>query len=288
LFSLHTLQIQKFRLSAGGRLNTFALTIPETALGTATINPRALVGNLSALYALHPHYHLTASVNTAFRAPNIDDMGTLGIVDFRYELPNNQLQPEKSLNMEAGVKMKKEKLAASVSLYRNHLTNIISRVRSGKDSIAGYQVYRKANQAEAFIQGIEGEVEGLLVHNLALYSGFTYTYGQNITGKEPYRRIPPLNARAGLYYRKQGFWSRLELLAAAKQSRLSQGDIDDNRIADSGTPGWHVLNLGVGYQYRWFSLSSEFHNIFNKAYRTHGSGVDAYGRSLWFALRVQL
>jgi iron complex outermembrane receptor protein/hemoglobin/transferrin/lactoferrin receptor protein len=287
LFSLHTLQVQKLRLSAGTRFNTFALTVPETTLGISTIRPQAWVGNVAALYALHPHYHLTASVNTAFRAPNIDDMGTLGIVDFRYELPNSRLQPEKSLNMEMGLKIKKERLAATLALYRNQLSDIISRVKSGSDSVNGYQVYRKENQAEAYIQGVEGEAEWQLTRKLALYAGVTYTYGQNITAGEPFRRIPPLHARTGLFFQHKGYWSRLEYLAAAKQSRLAGGDIADNRITDTGTPGWTILNLQAGYQYKWLLLSSEFHNIFNEAYRTHGSGVDGYGRSLWLSLRVQ-
>jgi outer membrane receptor protein involved in Fe transport len=90
-----------------------------------------------------------------------------------------------------------------------------------------------------------------------------------------------------LFFQHKGYWSRLEYLAAAKQSRLAGGDIADNRITDTGTPGWTILNLQAGYQYKWLLLSSEFHNIFNEAYRTHGSGVDGYGRSLWLSLRVQ-
>jgi iron complex outermembrane receptor protein/hemoglobin/transferrin/lactoferrin receptor protein len=287
LFTLHSWQVNKLHLSAGGRFNTFVLTVPEAVLGTSTITPQALVGNVAVMYALHPHYHLTSSVNTAFRAPNIDDLGTLGIVDFRYELPNSRLQPEKSLNMEVGLKVKKERLAAAFSIYRSQLTDIISRVKSGNDSISGYRVYRKENQAQAYIQGAEGEAEWQLMQHLAMYTGFTYTYGQNKTSKEPFRRIPPLNARMGLYYQQKGFWSRLEYLAAAKQSRLAQADIADNRITDTGTPGWTILNLQAGYQYKWLLLSSEIHNLFNEAYRTHGSGVDGYGRSLWLSMRVQ-
>ncbi len=95
IFTLHTLSLHKFTLAAGGRVNTFGITVSENVLGKSTINPSALVGNFAVLYAIHPNHRITASVNTGFRAPNIDDMGTLGIVDFRYEVPNTNLEPEK-------------------------------------------------------------------------------------------------------------------------------------------------------------------------------------------------
>jgi outer membrane receptor protein involved in Fe transport len=119
-----------------------------------------------------------------------------------------------------------------------------------------------------------------------MYGSLVYTYGQNITSNEPFRRIPPLNGRVGLYYQRKSAWSRAEWLYAGKQARLAKGDIDDNRIPDGGTPGWSIINLYAGYQFKWLTLSGELHNILNKAYRTHGSGVEGYGRSAWIALRA--
>lgn len=288
LYSLHTLDWNKLILSAGGRFNAFDITVKENVLGTSTIRPSALVGSFAALYKLHPEHHLVASINTAFRAPNIDDLGTLGIVDFRYELPNTQLEPEKSLNMEVGYKAKTRRFSSQMMFFRSNLSQIIGRVRSGTDSIQGYQVYLKQNIASAYVQGIEADAEWQLAPALAAYGNLMYTYGQNTTGKEPLRRIPPFNGRLGLYYQTQpGIWVRPEYLFAAKQSRLAQGDIDDNRIADTGTPGWNLVNLNAGFTHRWLTLSAEWHNIGNEAYRTHGSGIDDYGRSFWVAMQVR-
>jgi len=288
LFTLHTLALNKFILSAGGRFNAFNITVKENTLGTSVIRPSALVGSLAALYQLHPAHHLVGSVNTAFRAPNIDDLGTLGIVDFRYEVPNPQLKPEKSLNLEVGYKAKTERFSSQVVFFRNNLAQLIGRVRSVSDSLQGYAVYLKQNIAAAYLQGLEAEAAWQLAPAWAVYGSLVYTYGQNITDNEPLRRMPPLNGRLGLYYQGHpGIWVRPEFLWATKQSRLAQGDIDDNRIVDTGTPGWALLHVNAGYSYRWLTLSAEWHNILNKAYRTHGSGIDGYGRSYWVALQVQ-
>ncbi len=287
VFSLHTITLNKLTLTAGGRYNTFQISTPEATLGEATIRPSALVGNVGASFAILPTVRLVGSVQSAFRAPNVDDLGTLGIVDFRYEVPNASLQPERSLNKEVGVKVRTQRFSATVLAYHNRLSNFISRVRSGRDSIQGYPVYLKQNSAESFIRGLEGEVEYELVPNWLAYAGATYTYGQNVTVNEPFRRIPPLNGRVGLTYQPaKGWWARAELLMAGAQTRLAKGDQDDNRIRKGGTPAWQVINLNGGYRWKFLTVSAELQNLTNEAYRTHGSGVDGIGRSAWLSVLV--
>ncbi|GAA4461529.1 TonB-dependent receptor [Nibrella saemangeumensis] len=287
-FTLHTLTFDRLTLTGGGRYNTYQITIPEQTLGKSTISPSALVGNVGASYAVVPQVRVVASVQSAFRAPNIDDMGTLGIVDFRYETPNSNLEPERSLNTEAGVKVRTGRFSASVLGYYTRLTNFISRVRMGRDSIQGYPVYLKQNSAEAFIRGLETEAEWEFARNWLAYGSLVYTYGQNVTANEPFRRIPPLNSRMGVTYQSPAsFWVRAEVLLAGAQTRLAKGDMDDNRIGKSGTPGWQVVNLNGGYQWRSFMVSAELQNLFNEAYRTHGSGVAGTGRSAWLAVQYR-
>jgi outer membrane receptor protein involved in Fe transport len=44
-----------------------------------------------------------------------------------------------------------------------------------------------------------------------------------------------------------------------------------------------VLNLNGGYRWKKLTLSAEWQNITNEAYRTHGSGVDGVGSSAWLS-----
>jgi len=286
LFSLHTLTLNRFVLTAGGRYQANQIVIPETPTGKATVRPSAVVGNVGASFAVLPSVRLVGSVQSAFRAPNIDDLGTLGIVDFRYEVPNTNLRPERSGGVEAGVKIRSNKLSASFLGYYNQLSDFITRVRFNADSIQGYPVYVKQNSAKSFIRGLEGEAEYALSPGMLLYAGATYTYGQNVTANEPFRRIPPLNGRVGLTYGRSGWWARAEWLWAGAQTRLAKGDRDDNRIAKGGTPGWQIINLNGGYRWKFMTISAELQNLTNEAYRTHGSGVDGVGRSGWLSVLV--
>ncbi|GAB2594205.1 TonB-dependent receptor [Spirosoma areae] len=287
LFSLHTLTLHRLTLTGGVRYNAFWIRTPEQTLGEAVIRPSAFVGNVGASFAVVPAVRLVASVQSAFRAPNVDDFGTLGIVDFRYEVPNNTLQPERSFTKEVGVKIRTQRLSATLLAYDNRLSNFISRVRAGTDSIQGYPVYLKQNSAESYIRGLEADAEYEVVANLLAYAGATYTFGQNVTANEPFRRIPPRNGRVGLTYQPlTGWWLRAELLWAGDQTRLAQGDKDDNRIAKGGTPAWQIVNLNGGYRWKAVTLSAELQNLTNEAYRTHGSGVDGVGRSAWISALV--
>ena len=287
LFSTHTLTFSRLMLTAGGRYSAFRIMTPETGAGTtgeAVIHPSALVGNVGLSVAVVPSLRVVGSAQTAFRAPNIDDLGTLGIVDFRYEVPNISLRPEQSLSLEAGLKLRTQRVSATLLAYNNRLTDFISRVRSGSDSIQGYPVYVKQNSAESFIRGLEAEAEYEFIPNWLAYGNLTYTYGHNLTANEPFRRIPPLNGRIGLTYQSPtGWWARAEWLYAGAQTRLAAGDAADNRIGKAGTPGWRVINLNGGYRWKNLILSAEWQNLTNEAYRTHGSGVNGVGSSAWLS-----
>jgi outer membrane receptor protein involved in Fe transport len=121
-----------------------------------------------------------------------------------------------------------------------------------------------------------------------LTNNVTYAYGQNLSAKEPMRRIPPVNGRILLNYQK-GKWNfNIENLFAAKQNRLAKGDKDDNRIPAGGTPGWSIFNLYSNYSLQKLSLFTRVQNIFNQDYRTHGSGINGVGRSASLGIQISL
>lgn len=281
IYTLHSFQWTKWLITAGGRYNSFVITIPDSDLGVTTLKSSALVGNAGIAYSLFPFLKLVANVNSSFRAPNIDDLGTLGIVDFRYEVPNNSLKPERGFSKELGMKLRTGSFSSSLFMYQNQLRDLIGRIKTSEIK-QGYPVYLKENISSAIIRGMEADAEWQLAPRWMLAGYINYTYGQNLTGNEPYRRIPPLNGKLTLNVQPtQNTWLRLNYFTAAKQTRLAGGDRDDNRIPEGGTPGWKVVNAGAGYQIGKWQLSAELQNLFNEAYRMHGSGVSEVGRSAW-------
>lgn len=284
LYSLHHFTLNNWIFDGGLRFNSFKIKINDDDLGEVEISPEALVFNVGAMYNLNRANHLYATVSNGFRAPNIDDMGTLGIVDFRYEVPAYDLKPEKSMNYEIGYKLSLLKFQANFAAYYLDLNQLIARTKVEGDSIEGYPVYKKENVGEAYITGAEAAFLWKVSGHLDVNSSISYTYGQNVTNDEPLRRIPPFNGKVGATYSLNKFFVSGELLFATKQDRLAAGDVSDNRIPDGGTPGWEVVNVFAGYQLAFVKMKVGFENLLNEDYRTHGSGINGVGRSAWIML----
>ncbi|MGZ8517356.1 MAG: TonB-dependent receptor plug domain-containing protein, partial [Chitinophagaceae bacterium] len=286
VYSLHHFHWGRWIADAGVRLNTFDIRINDTTLGNVKISPSAWVGNVALMYELDKSQTLYASFSSGYRAPNVDDMGTLGIVDFRYELPTADLKPEKSRHSELGYKFQTMRLSGTFAAYYMHLTDLITRVKTDGPIINGYQVYKKENTESAFIRGFETELNWNAVKNLHITGGIAYAYGQSLSRKEPLRRIPPFNGRLTGKYRNNKWFAATEFQFASHQKRLAQGDKDDNRIPAGGTPGWSLLNFFGGYTFAIVQLNAGIQNIFNKDYRTHGSGINGAGRSAWLSVNL--
>lgn len=279
LYSLHHLKFNRLKIEAGGRYNYYSIGINEVSLGKISIKPNALVFQAGIGYKISDVFNVFTNVSSGYRAPNIDDMGTLGIVDFRYEIPSYDLKPEKSLNQEAGLKWNSKKISGTFSVFNTSLSNLISRIKTGA-AMNGYDVYTKLNVEKGFIKG--WELQNLLYATkyLSFHVSATSLYGQSITKNEPLRRIPPFNGQVGLQYRKDIYRIGFILDLAAAQRRLAQGDKDDSRIQAGGTPGYKTLNIYGGIDHKKFGLNIYLNNIFNADYRTHGSGINGIGRSI--------
>lgn len=280
-YSIVSTNLARLNSTFGLRYNGFVIDIPDATIGNSRLTPATFVYNYNLSYNIGKSFAPYLNISTGFRAPNIDDLGTLGIVDFRYEVPTNDLKPEKSTTYELGLKVANKTVGLQMGYYSTQLQNLITRVRVPNEQVNGINVYRKENVEKAYINGFDAKIQANLLSSLQLYGNISYCFGQNETKDEPMRRIPPVNGRFGLNFSKNKGWIRPEFWFAGTQERLAQGDKDDNRIAKGGTPAWNVFNLNVGYTLKRINLTAAVQNLFDEDYRTHGSGINGYGRSLW-------
>jgi hemoglobin/transferrin/lactoferrin receptor protein len=293
LFTNHQIDWKRFQFSAGARLNSVTVAVDDNVFGNQQINPQAVVGNAGVVYKVNSNLRAIAAINTGFRAPNVDDMSKLGTVEANvFEIPSSGLSPEHSQNVEIGFKYNSPTLSWAVAAYQTKLTDLIDRVASsynGSSTYEGRTVYQKQNVGEALIKGVEAEVEVAVLKSLTVVGNLTYTHGENETKKEPMRRIPPMYGKVGFRYsHPTGVWVRTEWAMAGKQDRLAAGDKADARIKirliDDAMPAWDIINVYVGYSYKFMSLQLSGQNLFDKAYRVYASGVDGYGRCMTASL----
>ena len=287
-FTSHQVDWRGFQLSAGLRFNAVTVSVRDALFGDQRISPSAWVGNVGLTYALTPQVRAVALASTAFRSPNVDDMSRFGAVESTvFEIPSSELSPERSLSLEAGLKLSGKRGFGALTVYRTSLSDLIDRVPTtyeGSEYVDGRRVYQKQNVGEALVWGVEAEADVAILPILRAFGNVTYTHGENRTRQEPMRRIPPLFGRVGLNYRHgTGWWVKGELAAAGEQGRLAAGDRSDvrisSRLVDGVMPGWSCWNLYAGHQLGPVRLQASLQNLFDEGYRVYASGVDGYGRS---------
>ncbi len=282
LFTQHRYEINRTTLAAGLRYNPFRIQFMDPIFGNTDIKPEALVWDLSLAHRTGSAGQLRASLGRAFRAPNVNDLSSFGSFDFGIEVPSPGLRPERSLNAELAFQQHHKRLDWQLAVFRNVLSDLIVRERStylGQAQYAGQDVYGKVNQDQATISGGGFSTVYRFRPGWEFSASTSYTYGE--AAGQPLRRIPPIHGSVTLLFRPaQHYYVNGVLIWAGAQRRLSNGDIDDHRIAEGGTDAWLYGSLRAGWRGKVYRLGLALENIHNAAYRLHGSGVDGAGRHL--------
>lgn len=291
-FAHGDLRLGRTTLDAGLRFSQYGVSIADPLFGTAAITSRAWVGSVALMQDLADGVKAFGSLSQAFRAPNVDDLSTLGAFDFGIEVPSTGLVPERALTLEAGVKLRRGAAAGALTGYRINLSDLIDRVRAafeGSEFLESQRVYRRTNVGKAYVFGVEVEGEWEAMPGLTIRGHATYTYGQQAGTDQPMRRIPPLNGLVGVRVTpRRRAWVEGSARFATKQGRLAPGDRDDHRIPPGGTPGWITFAASAGLPlWSRVGLVGGVQNIFDEAYRVHGSGIDGSGRAAWVGTHVR-
>jgi len=290
LFAIATWSAGRLTLDGGARRTWSSARAADPTFGEISIGPSATTVSIAGAWDAGARFTLFGVAGQAFRAPNIDDVSTLGAFDFGVEVPSPDLVPERAVTVESGVRWTHPRLAVSTSVWRTSLADLIDRVRGTYDDLEfweGQRVYRRANVGDAYLRGFEVETRAVVRDRLEASAFVAYAYGEQTATGQPMRRVPPLNGFFSLRWRGQRLDAEAAWRGAARQDRLASGDRDDHRMNPSGTPAWTVVELRGAYSFRpALLLVVRGGNLFDQPYRVHGSGVDGMGRHVSVSLRV--
>ncbi|MBI1306608.1 MAG: TonB-dependent receptor plug domain-containing protein [Bacteroidetes bacterium] len=304
---------KKVVLNSGLRFNQYTLdadfdtTFYPFPFTNANINNSAITGSLGAV--IRPAKDLVISVNlgTAFRSPNVDDLGKVfdsepGAVT----VPNPDLKAEYATNADLGIaKVFGNRIKVDVTGYYTILQNALVRrnyTLNGLDSIL-YQgemsrVQAIQNAAKATVYGVQIGLEIKLGYGFWLSSDLNYQKGEEELDDESTsasRHAAPTFGLTKIGYRNHG----LELIIySAYQAEKSFDNLPqeeqskDEIYAKDGngknySPAWQTYNFKAVYQFtKHFSVSGGIENITDQRYRPYSSGISAAGRNVVFSVKA--
>ena len=224
----------------------------------------AVSGNLGARWEVTDHVQLTGTVGRGFRAPNIQERSFYGLVSTgdTFFVQNPDLDPEISLNYEAGFKVRYPRYSGGLSVYYNDLTDFIGFEFTGTDPDTGLALGRLANIAAATIYGAEFQLETYLGEEWTVFTSLSYTRGEDDTLNQPLDFIPPAKAVIGARYQAPRWWVEGSTRIVDNQDRVPT-------VPEPGTPspGFTTYDLRGGFDLGvGFTVQAAIENLSDKAY----------------------
>jgi len=259
----------------------------------------AFVGSARFLYELSKDsLSLFGGISQAFRAPNLSDLTRLDAArSNEFEIPSPDLDPERTLSYELGVKSQSESLTTEVAVFYTQIEDSIVRFPTG-DVMGADTVVTKDNVGDGYMWGLEAGASWELVPRWTLFGNAAYQYGKvdtyptsaQVEVREYKDRLMPFMAQLGLRWDSETsrFWAEGMARYADEADKLStRNQNDTSRIPPGGTPSYLVLDLRGGWRVNESAtLLLGLENLTDEDYRVHGSGHNMPGRGLVAGLEL--
>ncbi len=256
-------------------------------------------GRLSYRLDSRDQFRLFGGISQSFRAPNFSDLSRLDANrSDEIETPSPNLKPEEFLTYEIGIKANTGNLHGSLSYFYTNINDLILRTPTG-NIVEDLNEVTKSNVGDGHVQGVELSGGYRFNDALSLFGGFayqdslvsTFPTSEPILQDEVLTRLMPINGHLGLRWGPSSspFWVEGLVTAFGAGDRLNTRDSrDTQRIPPDGTPAYWVSTIRSGWQVKENLLfTAAVENIFDEAYRAHGSGQNEPGTNFVFGAEVR-
>jgi hemoglobin/transferrin/lactoferrin receptor protein len=305
----------KTSLQAGLRYNKYILkadfdtTFYPFPFTEAHIDNGSLTGSAGIVFRPTDKWVISSNVATAFRSPNVDDVGKV----FDSEpgsvvIPNPNLEAEYAYNVDLNVaKMFGKSVKVDVSTYYTLLDNALVRrdfTLNGASEIVYdgelSQVQAIQNAAKANVYGIQAGVEVKLPTGFRFSTDLNFQKGEEELDngdKSPSRHAAPFfgisrvgyaNSKVDLELNFQ-FSDKVAFKDLAEEEKGKKEIYARDRNGNPYSPSWYTLNLKSMYKLTEnFTLTAGIENITDQRYRPYSSGIVAPGKNIILAVRATL
>ena len=287
-----------------------------------------LTGSIGAVCNINKHFNVRLNLARGFRTPNMSELSSNGVHEgsIRYELGNQQLKAEYSLQADLGIDFTSRYVSAQVALFANRIDNYIFTHRLNQEIEEGYLTYAYT-QGDARLLGFEAGIDFHPVHSIHFSNTFSYVDARLMHASADTKYLPFTPAphwaselKWELFHHSHTTVNHHHTTDAAHRSLfnnlyvaagldcyLKQTHIYSADDTETKTPGYALLSLSAGsdIQVKGRKVAELYitaDNLLDKAYQNHLSrlkyadvnaatgrrGIFNMGRNITFKIVVPL
>ncbi|HOP05670.1 MAG TPA: TonB-dependent receptor [candidate division Zixibacteria bacterium] len=265
-----------------------AMNLPDTAAGETDDvlkqDYSVMSGSAGVSYRLTENLTAASNLSIGFRAPDLFELHANGVHGGvqAFQVGDPYLDPERSYNIDAGLRLRTERVLAHATVYYNRIDNYIFLRNTGLDTTIGTTTLPilKADQTDGTITGVELSLEADLLSWLRLSTAYAALTSDNKETGEELPLMPADRLTAGLRFNLPGkgilrspFAEVRVKHAWAKESAgtyepFSQFDVI--AFGTASTDAYTVLNLAFGatlsFEGQPITVNLEIENALDEEY----------------------
>lgn len=253
---------------------------------------KTINGALGASFTATENLIIKANIATGYRAPNLAELSSNGVHEgtTRYELGNENMKSEQSLQTDFGINFHNNDLNANVNLFYNHINNFIF-LQPTNMFIDINRVYQFM-QNDANLKGGEISIDWSLTNCFDLGGSYSTVIGQK--SDDSYLPFMPADKIIGSikYHLRElsslkNFYILVTLRNYLKQNKVAEEELP--------TPAYTLVDLSLGSAVNIFDLDFDLAinatNLLDKKFFDHLSllkplGILNMGRNISLVLNV--
>jgi outer membrane receptor protein involved in Fe transport len=307
---------KKFTLQSGLRYNAIFIKADfndnniflNLPFNGTNLNTGALTGTTGISWAPNNILQWKLNASTAFRAPNIDDIGKI----FDSEpgsvvVPNANLKPEYAYSAELGLTLNFNKnVVIDLATYYTYLDNALVRrdfsINGETEIIYDGElsnVQAIQNASKSWIYGLEAGLKISFSKYFKLLSQYSIVDGkeENNGIEVPIRHVAPSFGNTHLIWEmnKLKFDAYVDYNSELSFSQLAPSEVSKaylyakDKNGNPYSPSWYTINFRSQYKIsEKASIIATIENMTNQRYSTYSSGIAAPGLNVIFTLKYSL
>ncbi len=276
-------------------ITTVSVGIPDSSNFRASLDKKynSFSGSLGATYNVTDKLLFRLNAALGYRTPNIAELTSNGPHETRYEMGNDQLVPENSMEFDFSMHYHKKNFIFDLAGFYNIIDHYIYITPTGDTSVSGIAVFRYLQSNSTLYGGETGiHYHPKFAEWLHLETNFSFVIGKRADGSYlPF--IPAHKIYAEIRAEKEQLW----ILSNAFIAITSNSIFKQDHPAPDETPtsGYTLIDLSVGgkikIQQQLLFIGFSANNIFDIKYIDHLSTLKEVnlfdpGRNITMTLRI--